>query len=175
MADREGWHFTNNENYTVKSGYQVEQVYPDKEKLPEFYGPTVDILKVFCWKVRCLPNIKHFLWQLVSGCVAVMKNLKARVIQGDICCPRCEAPEESINRVFFECPPACQVWALSKIPSNRYIFPISSFFAKMDHLFWRVTSKMDDHQFAWILWYIWKERNNKVFSNLDVDPRERSN
>ena len=31
---------------------------------------------------------------------------------------------------------------------------------------------MDDHDFAWILWYIWKARNNKVFSNLDMDPRE---
>ena len=30
---------------------------------------------------------------------------------------------------------------------------------------------MDDHQFAWILWYIWKGMNNKVFSNLDMDPR----
>ena len=31
---------------------------------------------------------------------------------------------------------------------------------------------MDDHQFAWILWYIWKARNNKIFSNMDIDPRE---
>ena len=31
---------------------------------------------------------------------------------------------------------------------------------------------MEDHHFAWILWYIWKGRNNKVFSNLDVDSRE---
>ena len=31
---------------------------------------------------------------------------------------------------------------------------------------------MEDHQFAWILWYIWKGKNNKVFSNLDIDPRE---
>ena len=42
----------------------------------------------------------------------------------------------------------------------------------MNHLFWRVNPKMDDHQFAWILWYIWKGRNNKVCSNLDIDPRE---
>ena len=40
----------------------------------------------------------------------------------------------------------------------------------MDHLFWEVVPHMEDHQFAWILWYIWKGRNNKVFSNLDVDP-----
>ena len=31
---------------------------------------------------------------------------------------------------------------------------------------------MDDHQFAWILWYIRKGKNNKVFSNLDIDPRD---
>ena len=31
---------------------------------------------------------------------------------------------------------------------------------------------MEDHHFAWILWYIWKCRNNKVFSNLDMDPRD---
>ncbi|XP_018453986.1 uncharacterized protein LOC108825151 [Raphanus sativus] len=42
----------------------------------------------------------------------------------------------------------------------------------MNHLFWRVSPKMEDHHFAWILWYIWKGRNNKVFSNLDIDPRD---
>ena len=42
----------------------------------------------------------------------------------------------------------------------------------MDHLFWRVLPQMEDHQFAWILWYIWKARNNKVFSNLDMDPMD---
>ena len=31
---------------------------------------------------------------------------------------------------------------------------------------------MDDHYFAWILWYIWRAGNNKVFSNFDMDPRD---
>ena len=31
---------------------------------------------------------------------------------------------------------------------------------------------MEDYQFAWILWYIWKGRNNKIFSNIDVDPMD---
>ena len=172
MDDRLGWHFTNNGKYTVQSGYQVERVYPDKEKPPDFYGPTVDVLKAYCWKLKCPPKIRHFLWQLLSGCIAVMKNLNARGIHGDIFCSRCGDQEESINHVFFYCPPARQVWALSKIPSNPNNFPLDSFFANMDHLFWRVNPKMDDHQFAWILWYIWKGRNNKVFSNIDIDPRD---
>ena len=87
----------------------------------------------------------------------------------------CGDPEESINHVYFECPPAIQVWALSKIPSNPAIFPTSSLFTNMNHLFSRVIPKMDDHQFAWILWYIWKGRNNKVFSNIDIDPRDTLN
>ena len=28
---------------------------------------------------------------------------------------------------------------------------------------------MEDHQFTWILRYIWKGQNNKVFNNIDVD------
>ena len=93
-------------------------------------------------------------------------------MQGEICCARCGAEEESINHVFFECPPAIQVWALSKIPTNQAIFPTASLFTNMDHLFWRVAPPMEDKQFAWILWYIWKGRNNKVFSNLDMDPMD---
>ena len=64
IEDRNGWHFTyNNEKYSVKSGYQVERVYPDKKKSPDFYGPTVDILKSFCWEVWCPSKIKHILWK----------------------------------------------------------------------------------------------------------------
>ena len=61
MVDRDGWHFTNNGRYTVKSGYQVERIYPDRERPLLLFGPTVDALKAFCWKIRCPPKLKHFL------------------------------------------------------------------------------------------------------------------
>ena len=51
-------------------------------------------------------------------------------------------------------------------------FPLSHSLQHMDHLFWRVSLELEDHQFALILWYMWKGRNNKVFSNLDIDPRD---
>ena len=41
----------------------------------------------------------------------------------------------------------------------------------MDYLFWRVSPELEDHQFAWILLYIWKKRNNKIFIILDTDSR----
>ena len=42
----------------------------------------------------------------------------------------------------------------------------------MDHLFWRLSLQLKDHQFAWILGYIWKSQNSKVFSNLEIDPKD---
>ena len=120
MVDRDGWHFTNNGKYTVKSGYQVERVYPDRERPSLLFGPTVDVLKAFCWKIRCPPKIKHFLWQLVTWCITIKKNLRAWGIQGDICCARCGADEESINHVFFECPLPLQVWAFKDTIKSSY-------------------------------------------------------
>ena len=37
--DRDGWHFTKNGKYTVKSGYQAERIYPDREMPPLLIGP----------------------------------------------------------------------------------------------------------------------------------------
>ena len=74
-----------------------------------------------------------------------MKKIRARGIQDDTICARCGASEESINHVFFEFPPAVQVWALSRIPSNQEMFPIESLFANIDHLFWRISPELEDH------------------------------
>lgn len=53
------------------------------------------------WKIWCPPKMKQFLWQIVSGCIAVKKNLRARGMQGGICCTRCGGTEESINHIFL--------------------------------------------------------------------------
>lgn len=96
-------------------------------------------------------------------------------MQGEIQCERCGASEESLNHVFFECPPAIQIWSLSKVPSNPDIFSTKELFTNMDHLYWRVLPNTDDDHYAWLLWYIWKARNNKVYRNIDVDPRDTLN
>ena len=101
LVDQDGWHFIFNGKYTVKSGYQVERVYPDRERQLPVFGPTVNLLKAYSWKIRCPPKIKHFLRQLLSGCISVKKNLQSRGLQSDIQCARCGASDESINHVFF--------------------------------------------------------------------------
>lgn len=65
------------------NNYQAEWMYPDSGWTPPVYGPDVNILNAFSWKIRFLPKIKHFIWQIVSGYIAVKTNLCAKGIQCD--------------------------------------------------------------------------------------------
>ncbi|XP_056841628.1 uncharacterized protein LOC130494839 [Raphanus sativus] len=46
----------------------------------------------------------------------------------------------------------------------------------MDFLFWRksatVEPELDRDPYPWIIWYIWKARNDKLFRGIDRDPLE---
>jgi len=39
----------------------------------------------------------------------------------------------------------------------------------LDHLFSRIPSEFDSSAYPWIIWYIWKVRNEKVFENVEKD------
>ena len=121
-----------------------------------------------CWD----PYIFHMKKGLpvLSGSLPVTKNLRYRRIRCDTQCQVCGNEEESINHVLFECPLALQTWALSNIPSCPGVFSTQSLFTNMDYLFWRLPKEPDLSYFPWILWYIWKNRNAKVFNNQTRTP-----
>uniref|UniRef100_A0A0D3BHR7 Uncharacterized protein n=1 Tax=Brassica oleracea var. oleracea TaxID=109376 RepID=A0A0D3BHR7_BRAOL len=87
-------------------------------------------------------------------------------------CPRCGEPEETVTHAIFESQPAVQAWELSSTPSSSQTFPTSSIYTNMDYLFWRKNSIMqptDDIDFyPWIIWYIRKARNDKLFRSIDT-------
>lgn len=51
MVDQDGWHFTNNEKYTVKFSYHEEREYPDRDETLSLYRPTITLLKAYSWKI----------------------------------------------------------------------------------------------------------------------------
>ncbi|KAG7585995.1 Reverse transcriptase zinc-binding domain [Arabidopsis thaliana x Arabidopsis arenosa] len=168
--DTLGWHFTKSGQYTVKSGYHTARLNIGTDSMLQEFGPDIKPLQAFTWKIKCPPKIRHFMWQALTGCVSVTSNLRRRGINCDTRCDRCGASEESINHALFECPPARQTWALSQIPTAPDIFPSGSLYANMDYLFWRTPSEVYTSMFPWIIWYLWKARNNKVFNNMDQSP-----
>ncbi|CAA7030709.1 unnamed protein product [Microthlaspi erraticum] len=87
-------------------------------------------------------------------------------------CVRCGMGEETINHMLFECPPARQAWVLSPIPTPPQHFPTDALFSNMAHLFWNLPDDDDMSMYPWLLWFIWKARNYKVFSNDNHNPHD---
>ncbi|XP_010513536.1 PREDICTED: uncharacterized protein LOC104789557 [Camelina sativa] len=162
-----GWLFTKSGKYSVKSGYHFLCSNITTPSDSEVFGPSIVPLQSFVWKIRCPPKLRHFMWQVLSGCVAVTANLRKRGMSCDAVCGLCGSPEETINHTLFQCPPARQVWALSQFPTTPGFFPMDSVLTNMDSLFWRFKDVPDSDIFPWIMWYVWKARNDKLFGNLD--------
>ncbi|KAG7572209.1 Reverse transcriptase zinc-binding domain [Arabidopsis suecica] len=175
-SDGYSWSMTKSGNYTVKSGYEAARTISRPVCDHPSQGPSVTALKAQAWKLKTTRKLKHFVWQCVTGCLASCQRLFYRHIGRDKGCSRCGAAEETINHLIFECPPARQVWALSNIPSSPSLFPSPSLYTNLDYLYWRGKEVGADEEslriFPWIMWYIWKARNRKIFENLSVPPQE---
>lgn len=52
------------------------------------------------------------------------------------------------------------------------IFMSSSVFTSLDYLFWRLQKGDDFTHFPWIMWYIWKNTNDKIYKNKNQNPHE---
>ena len=88
-------------------------------------------------------------------------------------CPRCGKLDETVTHAIFDCPPILQVQ--STLTSSN-IFPVPSIYTNMDYLFWRKNSiiqpEQDKYPYPWIICYIWKARNDKLFRGIYRDPLE---
>ncbi|XP_010456752.1 PREDICTED: uncharacterized protein LOC104738246 [Camelina sativa] len=80
--------------------------------------------------------------------------------------------EEDINHAIFLCPPARQAWALAHVPVRPQLFPTSSVYANVDHFLDPISPGSQVQVFPWMMWYIWKTRNTRVFENQAERPDE---
>ena len=137
--------------------------------------PSSTRLKKAVWKLKAPRKLKHFLWQALSRYLATAEKLKSRHCTRDSSCVRSGAEVESINHTLFESPPpALQCWALFPVPTAPGFFPCQSLYANLDYLLFRAKQRGVSAQqmlgFLWTIWYIWKDRNEKVLNNKDILP-----
>lgn len=88
----------------------------------------------------------------------------------DTRCQRCGLEGESTNHVIFTCVVARQTWALSNFPNPENGFDKASVYENLHTVV--VTSKRRDmpseivRAWPWIVWMLWKNRNNFIFEGL---------
>lgn len=145
------------------------------EELPTEYcsEPSITGLTHQVWASKTVPKIKHFMWQALTNYVPVCSRLADRHCHPDRRCPRCGQHEETINHMLFECHMATQTWSLAALPTDPGELPSSSMYGNFDFLLNRIHKRHSTEECkAWILWFLWKAQNEKVFSNKDISPLE---
>ncbi|CAA7020442.1 unnamed protein product [Microthlaspi erraticum] len=172
QMDKFVWAYTKSGIYTVKTGYNLASDLKETSDSPQVLEPSVTALKSRVWTTKTTRKIKHFMWQSIAGCLPVKNNLVERHFGIDRLCPRCDAAPETPNHLLFECPAALQVRSISEFPYVLGDFPCDSLYKNVDHLFWRAKEanipEKTIERFPWIMWYLWKARNEKVFNEKDI-------
>ncbi|XP_018435702.1 uncharacterized protein LOC108807989 [Raphanus sativus] len=169
------WGLLKNGLYSSKSGYALLDTLEDINSPPLTQTPPVETqLWQAIWKTKTTPKLRHFLWRIRAGALAVKERLSSRGIQLDTTCSSCNDGPEDIGHVLFQCKFAQEVWALAAVPmppSGRWS---RSVFLNLHHLI--ACSKKHSLQpeagaiFPWLLWHIWKARNSFCFEFTRLDP-----
>ena len=127
------------------------------------------------WKLDIMPKIKIFLWQMCHNALPVRGNLFRRGCQLDPICPLCTNDIESSEHLFQDCPQTRQSWELAQqhrwIPyqtpttaSNSWLPKFETFLATYD--------KKTLQRIAFLLWSIWRMRNDVIFQQAVVQPNK---
>ncbi|CAN6982383.1 unnamed protein product [Brassica oleracea var. botrytis] len=169
------WPFNPSGNYTVKSGYKREMLELSRTS-PDLLRPRGDpLLKKQIWTLPILPKLKHFLWRLITLALGTNTRLNTRGMSLDSLCPRCSSSPETVNHLFFMCPLSVQTWR-----SNQVTLGYSATFTDdLDNNMRRLFDLQSSSTLTleqkltpfWILWKIWKLRNNLIFKNQVINPQ----
>ncbi|CAN1810690.1 Putative ribonuclease H protein At1g65750 [Linum perenne] len=153
------WGCESNGKFSINSAY-------DLITRPVNPRPLVDWKRIWQWVG---PNrVKHFLWLASHGKLLTNAERMRRhmAVNGD--CHRCLGIEESVLHVIRDCPFARQVWSSVGFQSDN------PFLASTDLNSW--IDSLVRHDQALLLgivcWYLWKARNEEVFTNATQRPQE---
>ncbi|CAL9232629.1 unnamed protein product [Arabidopsis halleri] len=124
------------------------------------------------------PKIRHFLWRGLSGALATATQLRTRTIPADPVCQKCCQEEETVNHILFTCPFANAVWrhVYSLVGQIRFSFSLED---NLRRLLLRATHpSLNTSQRLvpfWIMWRLWKSRNDFLFQKLIRSPQIEAN
>lgn len=160
-------------SYTTKSGYATALSNRTNPMDTSAADQAFDWKKAV-WMLKTSPKTKLFVWKALHGAIPAGEALRARHINVEGKCKRCNQPE-TIDHLFFQCSFAKQIWASAPVsPRIEYNGSID-----LRNIWISLTTRKNlpptgvEGQLApWILWSIWTTRNKLVCNDLHVSATE---
>ncbi|KAM0010585.1 putative reverse transcriptase zinc-binding domain-containing protein [Helianthus debilis subsp. tardiflorus] len=131
------------------------------------------------WFTQCIPRHSFHLWLVIKDKLKTQDRLAVREAGGAtnlplMCCPLCNYDRDSRDHLFFQCPYASEVWGLVKnmVDMGNVTNTWSSIMQWMEL---NTNSRTLEHIVCKIMvaastYFIWQERNNRLFSPLQRNP-----
>ncbi|CAN1795633.1 Putative ribonuclease H protein At1g65750, partial [Linum perenne] len=126
------------------------------------------------WQPAAPTKVSCFCWKVFFSKIATVDNLQRKGFAFVNKCVLCNANLESVDHIFLDCDFASKVWTL--LSSRLSIFglfhsSIASFIVGWKELncVQSFSSVMKVLLHA-VLWYIWKERNSRIFKDSSEPP-----
>lgn len=164
-----------NGEYTVKNGYHrinsatttILQHQPSSSfQTPKHLWATI-------WKVPAPPKLRIFLWSLCHNAIATAANLYYRHIIADPICQLCRDSNptpETTEHLFLHCSWTKKVWTHAHLPCPIQHDQHHRFEAWLLHIFDKEKNLQFYAQIAYVLWHIWKARNDFIFRRRPPNP-----
>ncbi|XP_062100125.1 uncharacterized protein LOC133806004 [Humulus lupulus] len=160
--DKRIWHYNQNGEYSVRSGYQV--AIREKERVEGSNMRETESWWKKVWSLRVPPKIKLFLWKLSNKWLPTNSVLFCRKLRKEQGCCMCgdSNQREDWYHAIWQCPRNKQVWKVagfSKITKRRNLEDPISFLS-------RISLQLPKDKFGFfstLAWQCWNSRNNDAF------------
>lgn len=119
------------------------------------------------------PETAIFPVEVPINSLPVADNMRNRHMSRDGSCGRCTMAEETVYHLLFKCPYARLEWAVSPIHAppggemSYYLYSNLHWLMNLNYNYPK--EEAHDHLIPWLLWRIWKNRNEFLFKGKDYD------
>ncbi|XP_056852939.1 uncharacterized protein LOC130502211 [Raphanus sativus] len=133
--------------------------------------PTLDWMK-HIWSIKTSPKLKDFLWKVANKAIPVSRNLERRGCPA-FRCKKCGGEEDDLH-TFLLCPLAKTVWDLAPLLERpeESLTSIDTLISLVNKSITLPPVGLYVPLWPWILWQLWKARNNLFFDNRSITGEE---
>ncbi|XP_078173997.1 uncharacterized protein LOC144567705 [Carex rostrata] len=129
------------------------------------------------WKCKIPPTVKMFIFFALKGKLLTRDVLRRRGMNFDAHCALCRnCPTESIAHVLYLCPYVVSVWFHVASTMTYLLMKSVGTVEDIWNASWDMVRLGGSLQikdwalkFSCVSWHIWKQRNNVVFNNKEID------
>jgi hypothetical protein len=147
--------------YSVKSGYNLLS-----QSTGKMAGATNHEDWNKLWRIHAPPKAKHLLWRICKGCLPTRVRLQEKCVPCSMNCSLCDHNAEDDWHVLFTCSDSIQ--ARQSAGLEHIIAARIQQFGNVSEVIHDICSTEDTKVaglFAYLVWMLWKNRNNSVWNN----------